>query len=113
MKNNTVWIVQDKLKYNPETRRKERVYDYTMAKEYGNLRFILSDEDSGMAQQPMILKLKRELFSFKEDDAVILVGDQSLTGAAMVIISQYNKQNVPVLFYEKYTKTYYKKIFRF
>lgn len=102
-----VWIVQNKL------RNDRPLFNFTPAKQFGELKFLLTQEDSGLAQQPLIFKLKRELFKFKKEDSLLLVGAPELIGAAMVVVAQVNSFEVPVLFYEKYTKTYFKKVFKF
>ena len=109
----TVWIVQNKIRFNYEIGKHDRFFDYSGAKEFGDLRYIFSHDDSSLAQQPAILKLKRELIDFKKEDSLILVGNAPLSGAAMVVVSLYNRGEVPILCYEKYTKLYYRKIYKF
>lgn len=109
----TVWIVQDKQRFNKITKKHESIFNYSLAENFGTLKFILSNNDSALAQQPAILKLKRDLFKFKEHDSLLLVGDPALIGAAMTIVSSINRGEVPVLLYEKFTKTYFRKIYKF
>lgn len=104
----TVWIVQQKNKAN-----NGKPFDFSAAEEFGEIKYIFSPDESAFAHQPAIYKLKRELVKFKKEDSLILIGEPALTGAAMVVVAQYNQLEVPLLIFERFTKSYYRKILKF
>lgn len=110
---NYVYVVQNKKRFNLKTNKYDLDFDFSQASQFGELKHLLSYEDSSFLQQPVILKLKRELLKFKENDSLLLVGEAPLIGAAMIIVSEYNRKQVPILIYDKYVKSYYRKIYKF
>lgn len=102
----TVWIVQNK-----PNKPGKRPFDYSAAKKFGKIKFVLDITDSELAQQPAIYKLKRELRHFQKDDSLVLMGEPSLTAAAAVVVSQYNFE-VPLLIFDAKKFVYYRKVYK-
>lgn len=108
-----VYIVQKRQRFDDSLNQYVDAFDLSGVESFGEIKFLLDYKDSGMAQQPLILKLKRGLRDFTNEDSLLLLGKPALIGAATVVAAQQNQFEVPVLFFEHFTKSYYRKIFKF
>jgi hypothetical protein len=93
----TVFVVQDSRRYNKLTGQFEKVHDVSPAKEYGELRYLLTPTASPFNPESIIPELHEGLQDFGDGDHLLLVGNPILIGWATAIAADYNEGRVSVL----------------
>lgn len=71
----TVYVIQDQQSLNRNTGKLEPRFDVTPAKEYGELRYLLSPSARPFNPDHVLEELRVGLKDFTEDDHVLLIGN--------------------------------------
>ena len=77
------------------------------ARLYGELKLLLGPGQVVMSIQPAILKLRKKLKDFNDDDYLLLVGDPVAIGIATAVASSINRGTVNFLKWDRQEACYY------
>jgi hypothetical protein len=93
----TVYIVQDQKEVDVNTGQLTNKFDFSPAKEYGDLEYILPSGASPFNIDPAITKLFDGLVDFSSEDYLLLTGNPVLLGLAVTVACSYTNGNVKLL----------------
>jgi hypothetical protein len=81
-----VFIPQVVTRFNPVSKTKEPVFDFSAAAQHGTLINVLSEEDNPLFLAHLAPKIRKALDDFKEEDRLLAVGDPSVIAICSGII---------------------------
>ena len=97
-KPNRVFIVQDQYKRHPENDTLVSKFDFTEAKRFGDLTFLLSPNANPFSpNEGVICELTDKLHDYSVHDFLLLTGNPILIGWTVAIAAQANKGRVRLL----------------
>ncbi len=82
------------------------VFDVTPARVYGELKILITSNSIGVAVQPLISILRKNLKDFNDDDYILAVGDPVAIGIVTAIATEVNLGRVRMLRWDRQTKGY-------
>jgi len=92
-----VFIIQNQHRLNDRSGNLEPKFDFSSAEKYGTLSYLLSPTARPFQSEHVISQLKEKLIDFRDDDALLLIGNPCLIGFAVAIASWANGGRVRVL----------------
>lgn len=92
-----VFVVQDQQRMNSQTGQLEPRFDLSVAKEYGELNFLLSSSTKPFSTEGVINALKEKLRTYSDKDYLLLIGNPCLIGLTVAVASQVNEGRVRML----------------
>ncbi|UQS95103.1 hypothetical protein Pam3_32 [Pseudanabaena phage Pam3] len=92
-----VYVVQDHRRYDRDTGQFVPVHDLTPAKQYGELKYLLSPTAAPWNPQSILPELWSGLKNFCDDDYLLLNGNPILIGWATAVAADYNDGSVQLL----------------
>lgn len=72
-------------------------FNMVAAEEFGKVEVLLPYGNISLAPQPMVMKLRRALKDFCDDDFILPTGDPAAIGAAMSIAADCNNGKIKLL----------------
>lgn len=77
------------------------------ASDFGELRSLLPPGPVILSPGPTVMKLRRELRTFNDEDYLLLIGDPAAIGIACMVAADVNLGRVKVLKWDRQEKCYY------
>jgi len=77
------------------------------AAKYGELKILLSPGPVVLSPGPTVMKLRRELRGFCDEDYLLLIGDPAAIGIACMVAGDMNRGRVKVLKWDRQEQMYY------
>lgn len=94
----TVFIIQDQKHVDPkQDNQLVSKFDFSAAKKFGKLFWLLKPSSSPFSLEPVLEKLHHDLINYTDEDFLLLVGSPVLIGCAVAIAADYNNGNVNLL----------------
>ena len=92
-----VYVVQNQHRFDKEKGIFVPKFSLEEAKEYGELSYLLGPTASPFRPEPIIEEMQRKLWSFSDDDYLLLVGNPILIGCAVAIAAEHNEGKAALL----------------
>ena len=104
----TVYVVQNPMRYDPDSGTVVPRYDLEPAKRFGKLRVLFDERTSLRPEEAKraIAKMNLILESFKDDDYLLLIGNPALIGYATGLAAAHNGGKVRMLVWSGRDKDY-------
>jgi hypothetical protein len=94
----TVYIIQDQKWVDPKAQHQLKPkFDFELAREFGELEFLLKPSASPFDLKPVLLRLHQVLQNFSSSDYLLLTGNPILLGVTVAVAADYNDGNVAML----------------
>ncbi len=84
----------------------QSVHDLTPASIYGQVEVLYAGRNPGLALQPIVQSMRRQLRDFSDDDYLLPLGDPVLIGIAASIAAEMNRGVVSFLRWDRQTRQY-------
>lgn len=84
-----VYIVQQQLRLNDDLQQLEPKFDFSKAKEYGELVVLLGPNTSPFHAHSLVIELKEKLKHITPNDYLLLTGNPVLIGLVVAIAADY------------------------
>ena len=101
-----VFVVQEPVFFNKQTRQVERKINLSPASAYGELEFLLDSNRVPLDTASIVWRIKNKLSSFSDEDFIIPVGSPTAIGIAIAVAAMNNRGCVKVLVWTKETGQY-------
>lgn len=85
-----VYVVQNSQRYDNDTGTYVPVHDVSPAKEYGELRYLLSPAAGPWNVESILDDLWKGLEDFGPDDYLLMIGNPVLCGLAAIVAAEVN-----------------------
>jgi hypothetical protein len=102
----TVYVIQDQKTVDNRSGELRPKFDFTPAKEFGELEFLLWPSASPFSLDGPISALHEKLRNYRDGDYLLLVGNPVLLGLAVAVAADYNMGNVNLLQWSGARRTY-------
>lgn len=87
----TVYVVQDQKWVDGDSGELRSKFDFTPARRFGELEFLLRPSASPFNMEPVIEELHKRLSGYDgENDYLLLVGNPAIIGVAVAIAADYS-----------------------
>jgi len=97
----SVYVVQERKKFNTITRELEPVVDITAAAEYGDMVELFTTKQHALLPGPIVTSLKNTLRNFSDDDYLLPIGNPVLIGIATAMAARQNMGRVKILYWDR------------
>lgn len=102
-----VYIVEEALRWDPETQSLRSAFDFRPASVYGDLvPLTTSRGPSILSPGPVVFELQKGLQNFSDEDYLLAVGDPVKIGIATAIAARVNQGRVRMLKWDRDARNY-------
>lgn len=101
-----VFVVQEPVYFNKQTKQMERKMELTPASAYGNIEFLLDSNRLPLDTTSIVWRMKKKLKDFSDEDFIVPVGNPTAMGIAIAVAALSNRGRVRVLVWTKETGQY-------
>lgn len=102
----SVYVVQERKRFNSITKELEPVVNLTPAAKYGDLVELFDNRQHALLTGPTVKTLKNKLRGFDDDDYILPIGDPILIAMATSIAAWNNMGKVKMLHWDRELKQY-------
>jgi len=103
----TVYIVQERMKYDEELEKMVPMHDLSPAAAYGDIEVLIEERQIGINLQNLLRELREKLRGFSDDDYIVPTGDPVAMSMALYVAAEVNGK-VTVLRWDRPTHRYIK-----
>ena len=102
----TVYVVQERKRYDPIAGELVPAVNLMPAAEYGNLIELFNHRQHSLLSGPIVRAAKEKLKDFSDGDYLLPIGDPVLIGVATAIAAEKNMGRVKLLHWDRSDKRY-------